>query len=100
MVAYGGLAGLSAFTQTQRFLQNNRSPLVIGDAQGTGSSQTFAATQASSKDWGGVSVILNPADIYASAKPTVLDMSVSAKCLRLPRPGVNRRSTFTVPQKG
>ena len=100
VVAYGGPVGLSAFNQTQRFLKNNRSPLLIGDAQGTGSSQTFSATGASSQDWGGVSVILNPADIVATAKPTVLDVTASGRCLRLPRPGINRRSTHSVPREG
>lgn len=94
--AYGAKAGLSAYNRTQRYLGNSPgSALAMGDMDGTGSSASFTATKAASGEWGGMSVVLIPTDIYGAAITADADTATSASGRRTARPGTNRRTVFT-----
>ena len=93
--AFGTLSGLSAYTATQRHISNDAISLVMGDSVGTGAI-TFGATRASAGVWSGLTVVLNAADIVATAKPLTATPIVSASGRRLPRPGITRRTVFDV----
>lgn len=95
--AFGARAGLSTYNRTQRYLGTAGVSLVMGDMDGTGSSANFTATRAASGAWSGVSVVLLPADIVGSVKPIVAEPAIRIAGRRLPRPGTNRRTVFTVP---
>jgi hypothetical protein len=90
-------AGISVFNQNTRYQNNTHMSLAFGDVQGNGAAQTFTATRAGSGPWGGGSVVVNPADIVAVAKPVVATAKTSAQGKRYPRsPSFVRRSVFSV----
>lgn len=73
----------SAYSQTQRFLKalvaSGCRPLIVGDAQGTGSSLVFSATRsASENDWGGIILPLAPSLLFDSIGPSVSWISPSS----------------------
>lgn len=94
--AFAARSGLAGYTQQQRYLDNTGIALMIGDAEGTGSSVSFGATMAKAGPWAGMSVVLEPADIVATVKPLVAEPILKASGRRLPRPGLPRRVTFDI----
>lgn len=96
VAAFGGnQPGLNSFNRDQRYLSNTTAALLLGDATGTGSSLTFSTTRAKAGDWSALAVVINPADIVATATGVLADPDIHTAGLRLPRPGVNRRTVFT-----
>lgn len=93
---FGTRTGLTAYTQTQRYVNNTYIGLAIGDVDGDGEEQDFAATRATAGPWASIAAVLNPADLVASAKPIVVEPALSAAGRRLPRPGIPRRVVFNV----
>lgn len=93
----GRQTGLNSFNQTQRSLSNTAQPLLIGDATGTGSDLNFTTTRAKTGDWSAVAVVINPADIVATASGVAATPTIRAAGRRLPRPGTTRRTVFAAP---
>lgn len=94
---FAARAGLTEYNRAQRYSGSAGIALVSGDADGTGSSMSFTAKRASSGTWAGISVVLNPADVIATAEPVIAQPVLSSSGRRLSRPGTNRRTVFTVP---
>ena len=86
--------GLAAFNQTQRYLSNTSCSLLLGDADGTGSSTTFSVTRGRSGPWSAQGVVLNAADIVATATGVSATPVLRSAGKRLARPGVTRRTIF------
>lgn len=93
---FGTRTGLKDYTQTQRYLNNTGIALGAADADGDGTAKTFAAARAVAGPWASMTVVLNPADLVASAKPVVVEPRMSAYGRRLPRPGIPPRRVFDV----
>lgn len=95
VAAFGSLTnGLTGFNQTQRYLSNTSMSMLIGDAAGTGTDLAFTAGRTKSGAWGGLAVVINPADIVATATGVDSEPIVASTARRLARPGTNRRAVF------
>lgn len=95
VAAFGSTTvGFAAATQTPRFLSNTGMALLIADATGSGSSQTFSAARGLTGGWGAASVVVNPADIVATATGVTADPTLHSLARRYPRPGITRRAIF------
>lgn len=88
--------GLKNFNQTQRYLSNTGVALLMGDADGSGSSTTFSTDRTASGPWGAVAVPVIAADLIATLSPLVAEPIVSSAGKRFARPGTNRRTVFTI----
>jgi hypothetical protein len=91
-----GFSGMSAGSPL--YLQNSGIGLLIGDAQGTGSTQALTATRQQSGVWGGIVVPLQPADTIATCEllnVEALDTAVVVRARQ--RTGGLRRNVFPVP---
>lgn len=93
---FGTKTGLTAYTQQQRYLSNYGISLAIGDVVGDGTEKDFAATRAAAGPWASMTAVLTPADLVATAKPIVVEPTLTAAGRRLPRPGIPRRVVFNV----
>lgn len=95
VAAYGTKnVGLSNFSQTQRYLSNTYCSLLLGEADGTGSTTTFTTTRALTGPWGALGVVLNAADIVGTATGVSTAPNLTTIGRRLPRPGTNRRTVY------
>ncbi|MCX2931420.1 hypothetical protein ORI20_14135 [Mycobacterium sp. CVI_P3] len=93
---FGTRSGLSNANETQRYLQNTSTSLLISEARGTGSSFDFTASRALSGPWSAITVVLNPSSSVASVQPIVVAPRITAELGRVPRPTGPRRVIFDV----
>jgi hypothetical protein len=95
---FGTRSGISAFNGSIRYLNNAGISLLIGDAAGTGSSQSLTGTRQKSGQWGGIVVPLNAADTVASCPPMAFGVGFGELDVqREQRLGGLRRQVFVVP---
>lgn len=97
VAVYGtATAGLNAVNRTRRYVSNTAMSMLIADADGTGSSLSFSATRITAGPWSALAVVVNAADIVATATGIVSEPDVQSAANRYPRPGTNRRVVFAV----
>lgn len=95
VAAFGGeKMGFVGFNKTQRYLSNTTPCLVVGDADGTGSSATFSVGVTNSYDSAGLAVVVAASDIVATATGVSSAPAIQSSARRYPRPGVTRRAVF------
>jgi hypothetical protein len=97
VTAFGSnVTGFTGYNRTQRSISNTAMALAIGDAAGTGASDTVSVSRVKSGPWAAMSVVLNAADIVATATGVTAAPMFTSAGRRYPRPGTNRRTRFTV----
>lgn len=97
IAVFGTKDGIASFNQTQRTLTNADTAMLIGDANGSGSSLSSTATRQKTGVWGGIVVPLIAAATVVDCDPLVVEPMIEPEIRREPRLGGLRRQVFKVP---